>query len=67
MAFTLPDLPYPYDALAPYIRLGRPASNLHSTMRIGDPARGLKSRRTPIGTRSASNSLFAPRDMAKYD
>jgi hypothetical protein len=41
-------------------RLGRPASNLHSTMRIGDPAKGSNPHGTPMEMLAAPIRLFAP-------
>ena len=41
-------------------RMGRSASNLHSTMRIGDPAQGSNPAGTPMEMLAAPIGLFAP-------
>jgi hypothetical protein len=48
-------------------RLGRPASNLHSTMRIGDPAKGSNPAGTPMEMLAAPIGLFAPLRIGRTD
>jgi len=46
-------------------RPGQSASNLHSTMRIGDPAKGSNPAETPMEMLAAPIGLFAPSQIGR--